>query len=158
MYIIIRLLKRRQGISFERFGDHYERHRAPLGQKYFGHLLLKYQRNYVLPAWSSDPFSVSFGYDCITEWVLPSTAVFNEVMALLHEPRSGQTFREDEEHVLDRTPVALIRCNSHGTGSGFAATTRAAISNALCGPGGMKHFPKFDCIFQAAAPRSLSTR
>ncbi len=46
MYKIFWLLKRKPGISHEQFRHHYETSHAVLGQKYFGHLILSYKRNY----------------------------------------------------------------------------------------------------------------
>ena len=47
MYKIMWLLKRKPGTTHEHFRHHYETSHSVLGQKYFGHLILSYQRNYL---------------------------------------------------------------------------------------------------------------
>ncbi|MDE8650994.1 EthD domain-containing protein [Novosphingobium album (ex Liu et al. 2023)] len=41
------LLKRKPGMTFEAFREHYENGHALLGEKYFGHLFVSYRRNYI---------------------------------------------------------------------------------------------------------------
>ena len=120
MYKVIWLLKRKPGITFEQFRDHYENSHARLGDKYFGHLLSAYRRNYnVRPEdreGSASPVdqilaAKGFDYDCITEWELADEAAFLEIIAALGDKEIGKVFYDDEEHFLDRASVRLVRCD-----------------------------------------------
>lgn len=121
MYKVAWLLRRKPGISFEAFRDHYENSHAVLGQKYFGHLIQRYVRNYNAPfaqAEGDDPIhsiiaSKLWDHDCITEWEMPDEAALREVFRLLLDPEIGRIFYEDEEHFLDRSSVRLVLCDVH---------------------------------------------
>ena len=121
MFKIMWLLKRKPGISFEQFRDHYEASHSVLGQKYFGHLIHSYQRNYDLGAQSEKPGPKSSGYDCITEWVLPDEEALDELFRLLVDPEIGPIFREDEAKFLDSSETRLVRCDPVDTGPGDGA-------------------------------------
>jgi len=122
MYKVAWLLRRKPGISFEQFRDHYENSHAVLGQKYFGHLIDSYTRNYNLrpdPAAASDDridaiiASKQWDYDCITEWEMRDENALREVFKLLLDPNIGPIFHADEEHFLDRDSVRLVICDVH---------------------------------------------
>lgn len=122
MYKVIWLLKRKPGISFDQFRHHYETSHAVLGQKYFGHLLLAYRRNYNVPGDPSGASAAdrmiaarSFEYDCITEWELRDEQALQEVFDLLFDPAIGKLFHADEEHFLDRDSVRLVKCDCRAT-------------------------------------------
>lgn len=124
MFKIMWLLRRKPGITFEQFRDHYENSHAVLGQKYLGHLIESYTRNYDLAnAQGAEPARRTSGFDCITEWILPDEAALDEIMRILRDPVIGKIFHEDEEHFLDRDSVTLVRCDSRNTGSGDGAET-----------------------------------
>jgi hypothetical protein len=127
MYKIIWLLKRKPGISHEQFRDHYENSHAVLGQKYFGHLILSYKRNYdaAKQAGREDAFMASrqSDYDCVTEWVMPSAAAFEECMGLMADPAIGKLFLDDEKHFLDSAATRLVCCDTYDTGPGDGAET-----------------------------------
>jgi hypothetical protein len=116
------LLRRKPGISFAQFREHYETSHAVLGEKYLGHLMLAYRRHYVQPAQAAaSPVlqkvlaAKAWDYDCIAEWELADEAAFEQVVATLSDPEIGRLFHEDEEHFLDRSSVRLILCDSHET-------------------------------------------
>ena len=119
MFKVIWLLKRKPGITFERFRDHYENSHAVLGQTHLGHLLLSYTRNYnarIAPseaphAIASAIVSKQSDYDCVTEWVLRDEQALTEVFELLFDPVIGKLFHDDEEHFLDRSSVRLVTCD-----------------------------------------------
>lgn len=122
MIRILWLLRRKPGISFEAFRDHYESSHAVLGEKYLGHLMLSYRRHYVQPAAAAaSPVmrqvlaAKAWDYDCVAEWVLPDEAAFEQVFATLSDPEIGGIFHADEEHFLDRASVRLVLCDSHET-------------------------------------------
>lgn len=124
MFKIIWLLRRKPGISFEEFQDHYERSHAELGKHYFGHLIKHYRRNYndrrildtTSPAVAKLMAAKQWDYDCITEWELEDEASMAEVVRLLSDPEIGKVFYDDEEHFLDRSSVRYLRCDTRDTG------------------------------------------
>jgi hypothetical protein len=133
MVTIMWLLRRKPGISFEQFRDHYETSHAVLGAKYFGHLMTGYRRNYVLPA---EGFSGAMGavlaskgwdYDCIAEWDLCDEAAFDQVVAMLSDPVIGKIFHDDEEHFLDRSSVRLVRYERRETDTSGCTPPKAEI-------------------------------
>jgi hypothetical protein len=124
MFKVAWLLRRKPGISFEQFRDHYESSHAVLGQRYFGHLIRSYVRNYNPPAPEPGPDATPtqklgaakhWDYDCITEWELPDEAALDEIIAMLSDPVIGKVFYDDEEHFLDRSSVRLVRCDVRDT-------------------------------------------
>jgi hypothetical protein len=123
MVRILWLLKRKPGISFDQFRSHYETSHAALGQRYFGHLLLGYRRNYDLGVDGTFPGPPSPGYDCITEWTLRDAAALDEIFRLLVDPEIAPVFREDEAKFLDSTQTRLVRCDTRDTGPGDGAET-----------------------------------
>jgi hypothetical protein len=64
------LLKRKPGMSFEAFREHYENSHAKLGEKYFGHLFASYRRNYIPEGMRfADGSLGENAYDCVIELV-----------------------------------------------------------------------------------------
>jgi hypothetical protein len=130
MFKVAWLLRRKPGITFEQFRDHYETSHAVLGQTYFGHLIQSYTRNYNL---RPDPRAEAAGpidrfvaarqwdYDCITEWELRDEQALVEIFELLFDPKIGKIFHDDEEHFLDRDAVRLVRCDVHMSEPGPAS-------------------------------------
>ncbi len=124
MIKIIWLLRRKPGITFEAFQEHYERSHAELGKKYFGHLIKHYRRNYndrqilnTTPANLAGLMAAkSWDYDCITEWELEDETAMAEIVRLLSDPAIHKIFHDDEEYFLDRTSVRYLRCDTHDTG------------------------------------------
>jgi hypothetical protein len=133
MFKVLWFLKRKPGISLEQFRDHYERSHAVLGQRYLGHLLIDYKRNYKLAAAGggvpTDPkkggglSAQEWEYDCITEWVMPDEAAFDEIMRLFADPVIGKIFHDDEENFLHRESVFLVKVDVRDTGPGDGAET-----------------------------------
>lgn len=131
MYKVLWFLKRKPGITHEQFRDHYENSHAVLAQKYLGHLMLEYRRNYRTEVWGGGVIAGGgsgftqreWDYDCVAEWVTPDEAAFDAIMKLFSDPRIGRIFYEDEEHFLDRDAIMLIKCDSRDTGTGDGAET-----------------------------------
>jgi len=124
MITVMWLLRRKAGVTFEQFRDHYETSHAVLGAKYLGHLLLGYRRNYVLPATAGEGGSdltrrvfqsKAWDYDCIAEWDLADEEAFAQALAIVADPEIGKIFYEDEEHFLDRASVRLVRIDQRQT-------------------------------------------
>jgi hypothetical protein len=127
---VLWFLKRKPGISFEEFRDHYESVHSVLGQKYIGHLLIEYKRNYIVGAFDRSIAADGGGFgpkqwdfDCIAEWVTADEAAFNEIIRVMTDPRIGRMFADDEEKFLDREATMLIKCDARDTGPGDGAET-----------------------------------
>lgn len=131
MIKIIFLLKRKAELTHEQFREHYEKSHAVMGQKYFGHLFVGYVRNYigeVRNARSLGSQVVPWGYDCVTEFMLPNEAAVAELYGLFKHPVIGKDFYDDEDRFLDRDAVIAILCREGDvvdTGVGDGAATAA---------------------------------
>jgi hypothetical protein len=119
MYKVMMFLKRKSGITFAEFQNHYETSHAVLGQKYLGHLLQSYTRNYNRDRADDGKFVDSNSgvldgpfcpYDCVTEWILADEAAFMEAVRILSDPSVAEVFREDERLFLDQTATLSMRC------------------------------------------------
>ena len=121
MFKIIWLLKRKAGVSFEQFRDHYENSHSVLGRKYFGHLMLGYRRNYNL-AHQAGGHAAAVGmrlseYDCIAEWELRDEEAFGEFKRIFADKEISRIFLDDEEHFLDSQSTRLVICDTQDTGT-----------------------------------------
>jgi hypothetical protein len=120
------LLKRKKGLTLDQFREHYERNHVVMAQKYIGHLLIEYTRNYKTETWGGGVPTVGGGnfgpmeweYDCICEWVMPNEEAFDEINRIFADPLIGKEFHDDEEHFLDRESVLLFKCKVIDTGPG----------------------------------------
>ena len=129
MFKVMWLLRRKPGISHEQFKNHYERSHVVMAQKYIGHLLIEYKRNYKTETWGGGvPTDTGGGfgpidwpYDCVTEWVMKDAAAFDEINAIFAHPVIGKEFHDDEANFLDRDSVVLIKCQVVDTGPGDGA-------------------------------------
>ena len=138
MFKVIFLLKRKPGITAEQFREHYERSHVKMAQKYLGHLLIGYVRNYVgeaRAARSQGQRPLEFDYDCLTEWTLASEEALEEVYRIFAIPEIGKEFYDDEANFLDRDAVVSIRCRdgdvvNTGTGGGHGTLERHARASA----------------------------
>lgn len=101
------LLKRKPGMSFEAFRDHYENSHAKLGEKFFGHLFASYRRNYVPQGRRfSDGAMVENAYDCVTELVFREEGGHEELIRIATQPEVHAVLVEDEAKFLDRAVCA----------------------------------------------------
>lgn len=130
------LLKRKAGVTHEQFREHYEKSHVKLGQKYLGHLMISYERNYVTQVRGSRSQGrkpVAWEYDCITEWMLPNAEALEEVYRIFAIPEIGQEFFDDEGRFLDRDAVIVITCQAGdvvntGTGGGHGILERSTVA------------------------------
>ena len=121
MFKVLWLLKRKPGVSFEHFREHYENCHSVLGQNYFGHFFLDYRRHYDRALEAGGKGGIAglppSGYDCIAEWVLHDEQAFKDCMELIADPVIGKIFRDDELNFLDSsaTKAVLADCRDTGT-------------------------------------------
>ena len=95
-----------------------------LAQKYIGHLLTSYIRNYPtfallnpsgIPA-GTEPEQYDTGYDCITEMHVPDAAAIEEIMRIFNDPVVNPILAEDELKFLDRDKTVMIMVDPVATG------------------------------------------
>jgi hypothetical protein len=126
MFKVMWLLRRKPGISHEQFKEHYESSHVIMAQKYIGHLLIEYKRNYKTETWGGGvPTDTGGGfglidwpYDCVTEWVMKDESALDRINAIFAHPVIGKEFHDDEANFLDRDSVVLIKCQVIDTGLG----------------------------------------
>jgi len=98
------LLKRKPGMSFEAFREHYENSHAKLGEKYFGHLFASYRRNYIPEGMRFAGGAVKENaYDCVTELVFREVGGYAELLRIAGLPEVQPILAADEARFLDRT-------------------------------------------------------
>ena len=116
MIKIIFLLKRRPGMTPAQFREHYENSHVKLADKYIGHLLVDYRRNYPISA-VKNPSNVPPGtvppayqtdYDAITEMWVKDQAALEEVGRIFNDPKINPILVEDELKFLDRPEAIMI--------------------------------------------------
>ncbi len=113
MFKAIFFLKRKPGITHEQFRQHYESSHVKLADKYLGHLMIGYVRNYrsaVRGSRSLGRQTAQWDYDVITEWSLANEEALEEIYRLFADPVIGKAFYDDEEHFLDRDATLVIHC------------------------------------------------
>ena len=119
MFKVLWLLRRKPGITHEQFRDHYENSHAILGQKYLGHLMLDYKRNYRTATAGggvpTDPkgsalasHSGEWEYDCVTEWVMPNEAAFDVHAELADTKAFVERIQTLIDHPFDVTRTLAI--------------------------------------------------
>ena len=121
MYKIMWLLKRKPGTTHEHFRNHYETSHSVLGQKYFGHLIQSYQRNYNMARAKDGGNERASDYDCVTIWEMPDAEAVDEIYRIMGNPEIGKIFLDDEARFLDSSATRLVRCDTMDTGSGDGA-------------------------------------
>ncbi|WP_157219442.1 EthD domain-containing protein [Flavisphingomonas formosensis] len=132
---LIFFLKRKQGITPEQFREHYENSHARFAQKYVGHLLTGYHRNYPtfaaldpsnVPEGSS-PTPYDIGYDAITEMRVKDMAAVEEIGRIFNDPAIQPILKEDERKFLDDSATVMIVCDEVDTGVAFTKEPEPAL-------------------------------
>lgn len=126
---LIFFLKRKPGITPQEFRDHYEQSHSRFAQKYIGHLLTGYVRNY--PTFAaldpsnvpegSEPPAYDVGYDAITEMRVRDMAAVEEIGRIFNDPEIQPILKEDERKFLDDSKTVMIVCDEADTGVDFYA-------------------------------------
>jgi hypothetical protein len=126
---VIFFLKRKAGSTPQQFRTHYENNHVKLAQKYIGHLIVGYKRNYPqfatlnpsnVPA-GSEPSPYDVGYDCITEMWVKDEAALAEVARIFNDPVINPILAADELKFLQREATVMIVSEEVDTGTQLAA-------------------------------------
>lgn len=126
---LIFFLKRKPGITPAEFREHYEQSHSRFAQKYIGHLLTGYVRNY--PTFAaldpsnvpegSEPAFYDIGYDAITEMRVKDMAAVEEIGRIFNDPEIQPILKADERKFLDDSKTVMIICDEADTGVDFFA-------------------------------------
>lgn len=150
MYKVLWLLKPEPGVTREEFRDWYENSHAPLAQRYFGHLLIEYRRNYVdevvgavpsdyvagvesMPRDLAAKQARGFEFAVIAEWVMADRTAFDDIMSIFADPEIGPIFRKDSMGTMSPDTL-LIHVAQYETRR--ADPERASKNNAGAVPNG----------------------
>jgi len=133
---LVFFLKRKSGITPEQFRAHYENSHVRYAQKYIGHLLTGYVRNYpgfalqdpssVLPGTTPAPYDV--GYDAITEMRVKDMAAIEEIGRIFNDPEIQPILKADERRFLDDKATVMIVCDECDTGVAFTQEPRSVLA------------------------------
>ena len=124
---LIFFLKRKPGITPEQFREHYEKSHVRYAQKYIGHLLTGYTRNYPIfatldpsnvPA-GSEPKPYDTGYDAVVEMRVKDDAALEEIGRIFNDPQIQPILKEDERKFLDDSSTVMIVSDEVDTGTAF---------------------------------------
>jgi EthD domain len=104
------LIKKKDGMSFEAFRDHYENVHVPLCGAWIGHLIQDFRRFYPenlcnLYAGRADAAAGTTGgtaYDAIAVYTIKDEAAFAELSRIGQDPEFQRLITEDEKHFCDR--------------------------------------------------------
>lgn len=133
---LVFFLKRKPGITPEQFRDHYENSHVRYAQKYIGHLLTGYVRNYPMmailnpsgvPA-GSQPAPYEIGYDAITEMRVKDMAAIEEIGRIFNDPDIQPILKADEKKFLDDKATVMIVCDERDSGISFVQEPHAVLS------------------------------
>ena len=108
---LMMFLKRKEGVSFEEFRDHYEKVHIPLIASWIGHVMVDFKRYYPHSAVNlyvgredeADAPSKDGGidYDSVSVYTLTEGAV-DEIRRVRQSPEYTRAITEDEKNFVDR--------------------------------------------------------
>jgi hypothetical protein len=115
---IMILIKRKPGLTREQFIDYYETHHVVLAKRLFGHLMVRYVRNYphALLSYHPEDYELEASYDAVTEITLKDQAAYVEMERIHTIPENVAAIIEDEEQFQDRAKTRLLVSNRVDTG------------------------------------------
>lgn len=115
---IICLLKRNSALSRDEFIDHYENRHVKLVSNLLP-FFSEYKRNYinVEDAYRTDHLdnqaSSEPPFDVVTELSFASRAMYEQMVAALADPVIGKAIADDEDHVFDRSAMAVYMVDEY---------------------------------------------
>jgi uncharacterized protein (TIGR02118 family) len=114
------MAKRKPGMTFEQFREHYETRHAPLARSLVPQIKT-YTRNYVRHDLSHRPEGLEGSgqgpdFDVITEITFGSREDYDQAMALMADPAVQRAIAEDEERFIDRKATTFFFVEVEGAG------------------------------------------
>lgn len=120
-------MKRKDGLSFDEFRDHYENVHIPMVAKWVGHLITDFKRYYPQNAVNlyvgrqdADKAPKNDGgldYDAVSIYSIRDEAALQELLRIAEDPEFARVTTEDEAHFADR------------------ALSRQTLTDEITGPG-----------------------
>lgn len=127
MQKLMMFMKRKQGITFEQFRDHYENVHVPMVAKWVGHLMTDFKRYYPHDAINlyvgrpdADQAPQNDGgvdYDAVSIYSIRDEAALEELLRIAQDPEFTRAVTEDEANFADR------------------AVSRQTMTEEIVGPG-----------------------
>lgn len=128
MQKLMMFMKRKEGISFEDFRDHYENVHIPMVAKWVGHLMSDFKRYYPQNAINlyvgradADEAPANDGgvdYDAVSIYTIKNEAALEELMRISQDPKFTCAVTEDEANFADRA-VSRQTLTEEITGTGL---------------------------------------
>ncbi len=114
MIKMVNLLKRKPGMSMEKFIKYYETVHSKIGEKYLARHAVRYVRRYLHPlAQGLDSAETARNYDVIMEAWFPDQKAFEGFFAEVATPEVQAEIREDEEKLFDRNYMDFYMVEEH---------------------------------------------
>lgn len=115
-YKILFFMKRRPGMSVAEFQEYYEKHHAPLCEKYASGMQ-RYLRRFITPHPNPGTTNASeeLQFDVITELWFENESIFRATLAYLTTSAMPEAVVEDEKRLFDRTKTRIatvVECES----------------------------------------------
>jgi hypothetical protein len=124
---LMMFMKRKEGISFEEFRDHYEKVHIPAVAKWVGHLMVDFKRYYPQNAVNlyagredADQAPENDGgvdYDAVSIYTIRDEQALQEIIRISQDPEFTRWASEDEANFADR------------------AMSRQTVTEEIAGPG-----------------------
>jgi uncharacterized protein (TIGR02118 family) len=102
---VVMLFKRKPGITFEQFREHYEKSHAPLAARLLPYFK-SYTRNFVRHdmSYKSSTLGGEVNFDVVTELTFESKEDYDRMTKALTDPAVYNQIVQDEEQFMDRSP------------------------------------------------------
>lgn len=128
MQKMMMFMKRKEGISFEEFRQHYEEVHIPLCAKWIGHLIVDFKRfypaggvNFYVGRPDADEAPIhdhGVNYDAISVYSVKNEAALAELLRIAQDPEFAQAVTDDEANFVDRV-VSRQALTEETTGPGL---------------------------------------
>lgn len=124
---LMMFMKRKEGVSFQEFREHYEKVHIPMVAQWVGHLMTDFKRYYPQDAVNlyvgrpdADQAPGDDGgidYDAVSIYTIKDEAALQEILRISQDPDFTRAVTEDEANFADR------------------ARSRQALTEEITGPG-----------------------
>ena len=112
MQKLMMFMKRKEGISFDDFRDHYEQVHIPLVAKWVGHLMVDFKRYYPQNAVNlyagrededqAPPNDGGVDYDAVSIYTIRDEQALQEILRISQDPAFTRLVTADEANFADR--------------------------------------------------------
>lgn len=115
---IMILIKKKPELTRSEFIEYYERSHVVLAKRLFGHLMVRYVRNYPYQLLKNHPedYDLAETYDAVTEITLKDQAALDEMQRIHMIPENVAAIIEDENQFQIRKETRLLISESRDNG------------------------------------------